>query len=70
VFEGLLRLEAELGPGAAWLLAFFAAIVAVFVLYIGIVLFATLRATDEGQAKLRYQMFKDLLGLFRRRSGG
>lgn len=68
MLEVLLRLQAELGPGVVWLLVFSSAIVAVFVLYVGIVLFATLRATDERQAKIRYQMFKDLLGLFRRRS--
>jgi hypothetical protein len=68
VLEGLFRLLAELGPGAAWLLVFCAAVVAVFVFYVGIALFATLRATDERQQKVRYAVFRDLLNLFRRRN--
>ena len=69
MLEGLPRLLAELGPGAvAWLLMLIAAVRAVFVIYVGVALFATLRATDEPQRTVRYQMFRDLLGLFRRRN--
>ena len=63
----LLRLLAEIGPGVIWVFIFIAAIVAVFVIYIGIALWATLRAKDPAQQKVRYQVFHDLLNLFRRR---
>jgi len=69
VLQDLLRVLAEFGPGATWFLVFIAAVVAVFVLYIGIALFATLRASDEQQRTIRYQVFRDLLGLFRRGGG-
>jgi hypothetical protein len=58
---------AELGPTVRWLAIFFAAVVAVFVLYVGVALRAVLSATDEEQRKVRLEVFKDLLGLFRRR---
>jgi hypothetical protein len=61
----LLRVLADLGPAAAWIAAFLAAITAVFVLYIGIAIWATLRALDPEQRKVRYQIFRDLLDLFR-----
>ena len=63
----LLRLLAEIGPGVIWVFIFIAAIVAVFVIYIGIALWATLRAKDTKQQKVRYQVFHDLLDLFGRR---
>jgi hypothetical protein len=47
VLDALLRTGAELGPMATWLVIFFAAVVAVFVLYVGIALHAVLRASDE-----------------------
>ena len=62
VVESMLRVLGEIGPGAAW---FVAAVVAVFVIYIGIALVATLRAGDEPSRKIRYQLFHDLLDLFR-----
>jgi hypothetical protein len=55
----------NLGP-AVWVAKFCAAIVAVFVLYIGIAFWATLHASDPEQRKIRYQLFRDLLDLFRR----
>jgi hypothetical protein len=66
VLEGLFRVLAELGSGATWFLGCITAVVAVFVLYIGVVLVATLRAGDEERRKVCYDMFRDLLGLFRR----
>ena len=60
----LLRLLAELGPGVKWVFIFIAAIVAVFVIFTGIALWATLRAKDTEQQKVRYQVFHDLLDLF------
>jgi hypothetical protein len=67
VLDTLLRMLAEVGPRAIWLVIFFAAVVAVFVAYVGVALWATLRASDPEQQKLRYQVFRDLLGLFRRK---
>jgi hypothetical protein len=62
----LFHMSAVAGPSAAWTAKFCAAVVATFVLYIGIALRATLRATDPEQRKMRYQIFRDLLDLFRR----
>jgi hypothetical protein len=67
--ESLVRVIAEVGPGATWLMVFIAAVIAVFVLYVGIALFATLRAPDDQQRTLRHEMFRELLELFRRRTG-
>jgi hypothetical protein len=69
MLDALLRIPSEFGPGAMWFLVFIAAVVAVFVLYVGIALFATLCAHDEPQAKIRYQIFRDLLDLFRHGRG-
>jgi hypothetical protein len=66
VLAELLRLLAEIGPGVIWVFIFIAAVVAVFVLYIGIALWATLRAKDPDQRTVRYQVFHDLLDLFLR----
>lgn len=63
----LLRLLAEVGPGVIWVFIFIAAVVAVFVAYIGIAIWATLRAKDPEQRKVRYQIFRDLLDLFHSR---
>lgn len=61
----LFRSLAEIGPGVTWVFSFIAAIVAVFVAYLGVALCATLRAKDAGQQQVRYQVFHDLLDLFR-----
>lgn len=63
----LFRLLAEIGPGVTWVFIFIAAIVAVFVAYVGVALWATLRAKDTGQQQVRYQVFHDLLDMFRHR---
>jgi hypothetical protein len=68
--EVLLRLSAEVGPSAAWAMMFIAAVIAVFVLYVGVAILATLCAKDPEQSKVRYQIFHDLLGLFDRRRHG
>lgn len=67
MLEILLRLEAEAGPAAIWLIVFFAAVVAVFVIFIGIAMQATLHAPDPWQQQVRYQVFRDLIDLFRNR---
>ena len=61
-----LRLMAEISPQVTWVFIFTAAIVVVFVLYIGIALWVTLRTKDPKQQKISYQVFRDLLELFRR----
>jgi len=62
----LLRVYAAVGPSASWIAKFCAVVMAVFVLYVGIAIWATLRATDSDQRQVRYQIFRDLLDLFRR----
>jgi hypothetical protein len=59
----VLRLLAEVAPDTLWILVFFAAVIAVFVLYVGIALRAVLHAEDPD---VRYRVFRDLLDLFRR----
>jgi hypothetical protein len=66
VLAELLRLLAEIGPGVIWVLIFTAAVVAIFVVYVGIALWATLRATDVEQRKVRHEILRDLLELFHR----
>lgn len=64
--EVLLRLTAEVGPEAAWAMVLIAAVIATFMLYLGVAICAALRAKDTEQGKISYQIFKDLLGLFDR----
>lgn len=66
MLEQLLRLPADLGPGAATCALFCAGIVAIFVLYVGVAMCAVLRARDDEQRQIRYRMFRDLLDLFKR----
>jgi len=68
VLELLLRVGAEAGPAAIWVVMFCAAVVAAFVVFIGIALWATLHPSspDPEQQKIRYQVFRDLLELFLR----
>lgn len=60
----LLRPLAEVGTAANWTAIFIAAIIAIFMCYIGIAMFATLSATDPEQQKIRYRIFQDLLKVF------
>ncbi len=60
----LLRLLAAVGPKAVWLAVYFACLVGVFVLYLGIAMWLTLRARDPEQRQIRYQVFRDLRDLF------
>ena len=57
----VLRLAAEAGAAASWILIFIALTVAVFTLYIGIAMWATLRASDPEQRKIGYEVFRELL---------
>jgi hypothetical protein len=58
------RLLVQVGTTASWIVFFIATIVAVFVVYIGIAMGATLRASDPEQQKMRYRIFhgKHILG--------
>jgi hypothetical protein len=67
VLEILLRSVAEAGPAAIWIIVFCAAVVAAFVVFIGIAMKATLDASDPRQQQIRYQVFRDLIDLFRGR---
>lgn len=67
MLDMLFRAVTGLGPDALWVAMFCAAIVAVFVLYIGIAMWATIRAPDPQTQNVRYQIFRDLLEAFRRR---
>lgn len=64
----VLRIAAEIGPQAVWVLVFVAAVIGTFVAFVGITLVAVLCARDEQQGQLRYRLFRDLLDLFRPRS--
>jgi hypothetical protein len=66
VLDVLLRLLADAGPAIRWITIFVAATVAVFVLYIGIAMYATLLARDSQEQRIRYRIFHDLLELFTR----
>lgn len=64
MLEPLFRLLAEAGPGITWTAICLAALVAVFMFYIGLAMLVTLRAHDPARAKISYQVFRDLLDLF------
>ena len=66
----LIHLAAAVGPSASWIAEFCAAVVAVFVLYVGIAIWATFHAPDDQQRQVCYQIFRDLLDLFRRGRDG
>ena len=66
--EVCLQAFAQLSPAATWFASFCAAVIAVFMLYVGIVLRAVLRASDRDERQLLYEIFRDLLDLFRRRT--
>lgn len=65
MLDELLRLPAELGPTAFWFAMFIAAVITVLMVYLGIALSATLRATDKDRREVCYKVFYELLDLFR-----
>jgi len=67
LLEAMLRVLAAVGPGATLFMEFLAAIIAVFALYVGVALFATLRADDDKHQEICHQVLRDLLELFGRR---
>jgi hypothetical protein len=60
----LLRLLAEADDAISWIAIFIAAVIAVFVAYVGVAMYATLRTHDPDQQKIRYKVFQDLLRVF------
>jgi hypothetical protein len=67
VLELLPRLLAEVGAAANLTAIFFTVVIAVFVAYIGIAMWATLRTHDAKEQEVRYQVFQSLLQIFTRR---
>lgn len=63
--EELVRALAALGPAAVWLGGAVLGLMAVCLLYLGIVLVAILHATEHGQQEYRYRVFHDLVSLIR-----
>jgi uncharacterized membrane protein len=63
----LFNLVAATGSVAEWAGVFSAVVVATFVVYIGLAMVVVLRTKDVRKAEIRYRVFRDLLGLFRRR---
>ena len=65
--EGLLfHLAAAAGPAAAWAAGFSAVVIVAFVVYVGLARVVVLRTEDVRKAEIRYRVFRDLVGLFRR----
>jgi len=64
--EGLFHLVAAAGPAAAWVAGFSAVVIIALVVYVGIAMLVVLRTEDVRRAEIRYRVFHDLLGLFRR----
>ena len=62
----LFYLVASAGPAAALAAGFSAVVIAAFAAYVGIAMAVVLRTDDVRKAEIRYRVFRDLLGLFRR----
>jgi hypothetical protein len=62
----VLRVLAEVGPQARWVIGFFVGVTAARTLYLGIAMIAAIRAKDESSREVRYRIFHDLVDLFRR----
>ena len=70
MLDTLLRVPAAVGPSAIWMAKFCAAVVAVFVLYVGIVIWAiAARSRIPNSGRFATRSFRDLLDLFSRRRG-
>jgi hypothetical protein len=65
VAEELVRALAAMGPAAIWLGGAVLGLVAVCLLYLGIVLTAILRTTEHDQQEYRYRVFHELIDLIR-----
>lgn len=67
MLQDLLHALVEIGPAAMWLVGCFIGLVAVFTVYVGIAMWAMLRAQDSEQRKQYFQLVVALLELFLRR---
>lgn len=63
--EELVRALAAMGPAAIWLGGAVLGLVAVCLLYLGIVLAAILLTTEHDQQEYRYRVFHELVDLIR-----
>ena len=70
MLERMFDLLPEIGPGTVWMLDLFAGVVAAFVVYIGILLWAVIRVNDPEKRKILYKILSDLIRLFDRRRRG
>lgn len=61
----LLRMLAVLGPTVEWTAIYVAVVIAIFVIYIGWVLRALIRATEPKQRDAYLQALRELVRLFR-----
>jgi hypothetical protein len=58
-------MSGAIGSGATWVAMVVALVVVVLLFYLGVALRATLHEQDLEKRKLCYQLFRDLLDLFR-----
>ena len=65
MLEILLRLEAVAGPAAIWITVFCAAVIASVLIFIKNAMQAIFDATEPWQQQILYQVFRDLIDLFR-----
>lgn len=57
----LLRLEEAASPATSWVFIFAAIIITVFVVYVGVVLMAALRATTAQEQRYRLRLLREFL---------
>jgi len=67
VLDMLPRLLATAGAVASWFSIFVAAVIALFVIYIGIAMAAALLASDARQQRIRLKILQSLLEILIRR---
>lgn len=65
--EAFIHLSSAVAPEAIWIVKFVAALIALFALYVGIVLAAILLAKEKGIKELYYHVLRELLKIFCRR---
>ena len=67
MLEIFLRLQSEIGSGATWAVLFVAAVVAAFVVYVGVIIAAILIEEKPEKLSVLYRVLRDLLDLFHSR---
>jgi hypothetical protein len=68
----VLRVVAEAGPSARWVMTLYAGVIVALTLYLGIAMIAAITTGDEKRREVCYRIFRDLIeffheALFRRR---